>query len=72
MTAGQFHRPKPAGVLSAFDLANTKAPTVFATPMELGRQAMAEKRNSAEGQANIMAGKARVDTLISRSKAGRG
>lgn len=71
MTAGKFYRPKPSNEPDAFARASSNVPSIFATAMELGRQAMAEKRNSAEGQANIMAGKARVDALITRSKAGR-
>ncbi len=72
MTAGKFYRPKPAGVLSAFALANTRIPTAFNTAQELGRAKAHQALTMTEkGRANTQASNARLDAHIRPVRAAR-
>lgn len=35
MSAGQFHRPKPAEVVNAFERIRHKTPSIFCTPKDV-------------------------------------
>jgi len=66
MTAGQFHRPKPAEVVNAFERISHKTPSIFCTPKDVGVEARKLGRMTAKGQANIQASADRINAVIPR------
>ena len=68
MTAGQFHRPKAAEVVNAFERIRHKAPSIFCTAQDMGVEARKLGRMTAKGQANIQASADRINSVTRRSK----
>lgn len=69
MSAGQFHRPKPAQVVNAFGRIHEDTPTVFATKQELGRAKAHQSLTMTEkGKAAIAESNRRLDVYVKRRK----
>lgn len=67
----QFHRPKPAAVVNAFERARSEEHSIFATADEIGRAKAKLARMSGEGQANIQASNDRLNKIIRSARAAR-
>lgn len=71
MSAGKFHRPKPAQVVNAFGRIHQNTPSVFCTAKDIGEQARKAGQMSAKGRANVQASAERLNKIIGPARAAK-